>query len=300
MAANIERLPNPFKQAVSPLPFGMSESRLSRIAVVLYEPQDPVNIAATVRAMKNMGVSTLRLVRPCAYDPVRLEGIAHDTWDVIDRIARYDDFDSAVADCVRLVGFTARRRAAKWQILDPRGAAEDALSHVDDGWVGLVFGREDNGLPNDVLDRLHAAVTIPTTTHASLNLAQAVLIALYELHLAAGDATRTLPGPRKEAPPATTEEFERFFAEAHQALDAIQFFKTRYPEHIMRSIRALTFRAAPDARELSLLRATALEVVRFLERTGRIERSRPADVAPRPPRHIVPRHERSASDDAED
>lgn len=278
----------------------MSESRLSRIAVVLYEPQDPVNIAATVRAMKNMGVSTLRLVRPCPFDPVRLEGIAHATWDVIDRIETFDDFDAAVADCVRLLGFTARRRAAKWQILDPRGAAEDALSRVDDGIVGMVFGREDNGLPNDVLDRLHAAVTIPTTEHASLNLAQAVLIALYELHLAAGDATRTLPGPRKEAPPATTEEYERFFTEAHQALEAIQFFKTRYPEHIMRSIRALAFRAAPDARELSLLRATALEVVRFLERTGSIERALPPDVAPRPPRHIVPRQTRPASDDAED
>jgi TrmH family RNA methyltransferase len=278
----------------------MSESRLSRIAVVLYEPQDPVNIAATVRAMKNMGVSTLRLVRPCPFDPVRLEGIAHATWDVIDRIETFGDFDAAVADCVRLLGFTARRRAAKWQILDPRGAAQDALGHVDDGMVGIVFGREDNGLPNDVLDRLHAAVTIPTTSHASLNLAQAVLIALYELHLAAGDATRTLPGPRKEAPPPTTDVYERFFAEAHQALDAIQFFKTRYPEHIMRSIRALTFRAAPDARELSLLRATALEVVRFLERTERIERALPPDVAPRPPRHIVPRTTRPTSDDAED
>ena len=279
----------------------MNESRLARVAVILFEPQDPVNIAATVRAMKNMGVSTLRLVRPCAYDPVRLEGIAHDTWDLIDRIAHFDDFDAAVADCVRLVGFTARRRSAKWLILDPRAAAQDALAHVHEGQVGLVFGREDNGLPNEILDRVHAAVTIPTTTHASLNLAQAVLIALYELHLAAGDATRTLPGPRKEAPPPTTDELERFFTEAHQALDAIQFFKTRYPEHIMRSIRALTFRAAPDARELSLLRATALEVVRFLERTGRIERSIPEHAAPRPPRHIVPRRERdAASDDAED
>lgn len=279
----------------------MNESRLARVAVILFEPQDPVNIAATVRAMKNMGVSTLRLVRPCAYDPVRLEGIAHDTWDLIDRIAHFDDFDAAVADCVRLVGFTARRRSAKWLILDPRAAAQDALAHVEEGQVGLVFGREDNGLPNEILDRVHAAVTIPTTTHASLNLAQAVLIALYELHLAAGDATRTLPGPRKEAPPPTTDELERFFTEAHQALDAIQFFKTRYPEHIMRSIRALTFRAAPDARELSLLRATALEVVRFLERTGRIERSIPEHAAPRPPRHIVPRRERdAASDDAED
>jgi TrmH family RNA methyltransferase len=278
----------------------MSESRLSRVAVVLFEPQDPVNIAATVRAMKNMGVSTLRLVRPCPYDPVRLEGIAHDTRDVIDRIVHFDDFASAVADCVRLVGFTARRRSAKWQMMDPRAAAHDALAYVDDGIVGFVFGREDNGLPNEILDRVHAAVTIPTTTHASLNLAQAVLLALYELHLAAGDATRTLPGPRKEAPPPATDEFERFFAEAHQALDAIQFFKTRYPEHIMRSLRALTYRATPDSRELSLLRAMALEVVRFLERTGRIERTLPADVAPRPPRHIVPRTNVSRSDDAED
>ena len=275
----------------------MNEPRLSRVAVVLYEPQDPVNIAATVRAMKNMGVSALRLVRPCAYDPVRLEGIAHDTWDVIDRIEHFDDFDAAVADCVRLVGFTARRRAAKWQIFDPRTAAEDALAYAADGRIALVFGREDSGLPNEILDRVHAAVTIPTTQHASLNLAQAVLIGLYELHLASGDATRELPGPRKEAPPATAEEFERYFTEMHQALDAVQFFKTRYPEHIMRSIRTLTFRAAPDAREISLLRAIALEIVRFLERTGRVERSLPPDASPRPPRLLVPR---PRTDDAED
>src|SRR6476620_4120924 len=267
----------------------MTESRLSQVAVVLYEPQDPVNIAATVRAMKNMGVATLRLVRPCAYDPVRVEGIAHDTWDVIDRIEHFDDFDAAVADCVRLVGFTARRRAAKWQIFDPRTAAQDALAYSADGRIALVFGREDSGLPNEILDRVHAAVTIPTTSHASLNLAQAVLIALYELHLASGDATRTLRGPRKEAPPPTADLLERYFSELHRSLDAIQFFKTRYPEHIMRSLRALTFRAAPDDRELSLLRAMALEVVRFLERTGRIERTLSNEVFPRHARPVTGR-----------
>jgi TrmH family RNA methyltransferase len=267
----------------------MPDSRLSRIAVVLYEPQNPVNIAATVRAMKNMGVSSLRLVRPREYDPVRLEGIAHDTWDIIHGIRHFDDFDPAVADCVRLIGFTARRRAAKWQVLHPREAAEEALGFADAGQVALVFGREDNGLPNEVLDKIHAAVNIPTTDHASLNLAQAVLIALYELHLASGDATRVLRGPRKEAPPPTTELLERYFEETHRALDAIQFFKTRYPEHIMRSLRAITYRAQPDDRELSLLRAISLEIVRFLERTGRKERTLPEDVSPRPPRHITGR-----------
>ena len=171
----------------------MTDSRLSNLSVVLFEPQNPVNIAGTVRAMKNMGLESLRLVRPCNYDPVRLEGIAHDTWDIINGIQHFDDFDAAVGDCVRLVGYTARRRAAKWRILNPKEAAEDALQYVGAGRVGIVFGREDHGLPNDVLDRLHAVVTIPTTEHASLNLAQAVLIALYELHLASGDATRVLP-----------------------------------------------------------------------------------------------------------
>jgi tRNA/rRNA methyltransferase/tRNA (cytidine32/uridine32-2'-O)-methyltransferase len=245
----------------------MASSRLDRIAIVLYEPQDPVNIAATIRAMKNMGLSSLRLVRPCGYDPVRLVGIAHDTRDLIERIEHHDDFDAAVADCVRLLGFTARRRSAKWQILDPRAAADDALAYASDGRVAVVFGREDNGLPNEILDRVHVAVTIPTTTHASLNLAQAVLLCAYELHLAAGDATRSLPGPRKASPPPRADEYERFFTETHQALDAIQFFKTRYAEHIMRSLRAMITRADPDARELMLLRAIFIEVVRYIDRT---------------------------------
>jgi tRNA/rRNA methyltransferase/tRNA (cytidine32/uridine32-2'-O)-methyltransferase len=244
----------------------MPDSLLAAVVVVLYEPQDPVNIAATVRAMKNMGVSRLRLVRPVEYDVVRLEGIAHQTMDVIERIETFDTFDAAVADCVRLFGFTARRRAAKLRMLDPKIAAAELLDAAPDGPVALVFGREDSGLPNEILDRVHAAVTIPTTNHASLNLAQAALIGLYELHLAAADATRTLAPPRKDAPPPTNEQFEQFFVDAERSLASIEFFKTRFSEHIMRTLRLLTFRAAPNARELSLMRAMAIEVINYLHR----------------------------------
>ncbi|HMA24748.1 MAG: RNA methyltransferase [Gemmatimonas sp.] len=247
----------------------MAESLLASVVVVLYEPQDPINIAATVRAMKNMGVGTLRLVRPVAYEVVRLEGIAHGTMDLIERIEHYESFDDAVADCVRVVGFTARRRAAKLRLIDPKAAAGELLEMAASGRVALAFGREDSGLPNEILDRVHAAVTIPTTDHASLNLAQAVLIGVYELHLAAADATRTVGPPRKDAPPPTNEQFEQFFADAERSLAAIEFFKTRFPEHIMRTFRSLTFRAAPNARELSLIRAMAIEVQNYLARTRR-------------------------------
>jgi TrmH family RNA methyltransferase len=245
----------------------MPESLLSSVVVVLYEPQNPINIAATIRAMKNMGIGRIRLIRPVEYEAVKLEGIAHGTMDIIERIEQFDSFDAAVADCVWTLAFTARRRSAKLRVVDAKQAARELLEHAPDGLVALVFGREDSGPPNDVLDRVHGTVTIPTTDHASLNLAQAALLGFYELHLAAADATRTLAPPRKDAPPATNEQFEMFFADTERSLGAIEFFKTRYPEHIMRTVRSLTYRAAPDARELSLLRAMVIEVTNYLRRT---------------------------------
>jgi tRNA/rRNA methyltransferase/tRNA (cytidine32/uridine32-2'-O)-methyltransferase len=242
---------------------------LDHVVVVLYEPQDPVNIAATVRAMKNMGIQTLRLVDPVTYDAERIEGIAHDTADVVAGIRHFESLDAALADCVHIAAFTRRRRAAKRASADARQTAQALLAYATAGPVAILFGREDHGLPNEALDRAHIVSTIPTTDHASLNLAQAVLIALYELHLAAGDATRTIDPPKHDAPLATAAEFELFFADAERALVAIDFFKTRYPEHILRSIRSLAHRAGPDSREITLLRAAAIEVVRSLERVAK-------------------------------
>jgi len=244
-------------------------SILSAVRVVLYEPQDPVNIAATIRAMKNMGCADLYLVRSVEYDPWRLEGIAHDTADIIERIRNCDTIEQALEGVVRVAGFTARRRAAKRDVTTPRAASSDLLSFAQNGRVAVLFGREDKGLPNEILDRAHLIVTIPTTGHASLNLAQAVLIALYELHLTAADATRTLAPPRKDAPPATAEEYEQLFMDAERALQQIEFFKTRFHEHIMRTVRTLFYRAAPDSRELALLRAIFIEVVRTIDRITR-------------------------------
>ena len=256
----------------------MPESVLSRVRVVLYEPQNPVNIAAVVRAMKNMGVPSLSLVRPVEYDPYRLEGIAHDTKDIIESIAHFDDLDAALADCAYVAAYTARRRAAKWMATTPRESAAQIVHSVSDGPAALLFGREDKGLPNEALDRARVVVNIPTTEHASLNLAQAVLVALYDLHLAAGDATRVIGPPRDDAPPATSEAYERLFANVSQALEIIAFFKTRFPEHIMRTVRSLAFRAAPDAREIDLMRAMAIEVVRAMERE-RKQRAKPSESA---------------------
>ena len=248
----------------------MSESRLDRLRVVLLETQNIVNVATVVRAMKNMGVSDLRLVNAAeALDAWRIQGIAHDTGDILAKTREHTTLDEAISDCVLVAAFTARHRSARWAVTTPREVSSRLLDSTDDGPVALLFGREDRGLPNEALDRANVHVTIPTSTYASLNLSQAVMVALYELHLAAGDATRARKRPRKDAPPPEAVELERFHADAEAALRAIEFFKTRYPEHVLRTVRSLVARADPNARELSLMRAMAIEVVKNLERVKR-------------------------------
>ncbi|MFO0073579.1 MAG: RNA methyltransferase [Gemmatimonas sp.] len=248
----------------------MAESILDNIAVVLYESQDSINIGGVVRSMKNMGVSDLRLIRPCAYDPKRIEQVAHDTRDIVERIRHFDTIDGALDDCVYVVGFSGRRQAARWARHTPRSAAVDLLEHAQVGKVAIMLGREDHGLPNEALDRAHAICTIPTTEHFSLNVAQACLLGLYELHLLAGDATKKLPAPRHAAGAPDKSQLERTFADMEAALNAIAYFKTRNEELIMRAFRSLVFRASPDARELLMLRTASIEVLRTIEREVRL------------------------------
>ncbi len=237
------------------------------ITVVLHEPQDLVNIAHVVRAMKNFAFRDLRLVSPRVYDAHRIEGIAHQSHDLLRRVVVYESLEAAIADCVHVVGFTARGRSAKRNVQRPRGAAEEILATTQAGRVALLFGREDKGLSNDALDRCHRLVTIPTDpAYASLNLAHAVVVMLYELALARGDEGRVFKSPRRPAGAATVELVERFFDDAEQALEAIEFFKVRDREHIMRTVREVVHRIPLDEREAKLLRAMAIEVVKYRDR----------------------------------
>ena len=240
------------------------------VVIVLHEPQDLVNIAHVVRAMKNFGCKDLRLVAPREYDGYRVEGIAHQTQDILARVARYDALPAALADCVHVVGFTARGRTAKRNVQRPREAMAEVLSISPTGPVALLFGREDKGLSNAALDLCHRIVTIPTNPdYPSLNLGHAVVLTLYELALARGDEDRPFKAPRRPAEPARAEEIERLFVDVEHALAAIDFFKTREREGIMRTVRELVHRVPLDQREAKLLRAIAIEVVKDHERLAR-------------------------------
>lgn len=236
--------------------------------LVLVNPQDIVNIASAVRIAKNFGIEQVRLVDPEVFDPYRIEGIAHNTADLVARIQLFDTLAAAVGDCVFTAVLTARERAAKRTVLRPREAAAALQHEAAAGPVAIVAGREDSGLTNAELDLCNVLVTISTDpAHPSLNLAQAVAIMAYESWNARGGEQLPLKPPRNQAAPATSKQLEELFSDWTRALWSIDFFKTRQPEHVMRSFREVVYRAAPDGREASLLRAMGIEVVRFLDRT---------------------------------
>jgi len=231
------------------------------LITVLHRPQDLVNIASVVRIMKNFGLRDLRLVAPAEYDAYRVEGIAHKTGDVLKRVQVFAHLDEALHDAHHVVGFTARQRSAKRNVERPRTAAPELVARARAELVALLFGPEDKGLTNDELDRCHRVVIIPTNPeYPSLNLAQAVAVMAYELFVAGELPPFKLP--RRHAPPATQAQLERLFGDIRAALESIDFFKTRRPEAILRTVREAIHRAALDGREVELARAMCFEVIK--------------------------------------
>lgn len=249
---------------------------LDRFVVVLDRPQDPINVGAVVRAVKNMGLHRLRLVRPAPFEREELLRIAHHSEDLLDRIEVYDALDDALADAVFVVGTAAVQHSGHPQTHDVRGLAERMMARPPDETIALLFGTEDDGLDLYALDRCHLIATLPTdAAYPALNLAQSVLLFLYELRLA---ARATLPaGPRSERARPTQAQLERLFELGEEALHTIGFFK-RSPESAMRGLRKIVYRANLTPTEVAMLMAIARQML-YVGQGGTVRASR-GDAAP--------------------
>ena len=241
-----------------------------RVVVVLVETTDAVNVGSVVRAMANTGFLRLRLVSPVGFDTWQVVGVAHYTQHILEAAQRFDSLTDAVADAQFVVGLTGRHHRVERNALPFQSAMDRVAEAAKQGQqVAVVFGREDWGMSNAMLDACHAVTTIPTNpAYPSLNLAQATLLVLYQLFQRAGGQEQTYRPPRRRAPAAPSSLLEDLFADLERALDAIEFLKARPRTNTLRSLRVALFRARLDVREASLLRAVAIEVRRYMRRKG--------------------------------
>lgn len=230
---------------------------LARVRVVLVTPRHPGNVGAAARAMKNLGLSQLVLVRPeCELDEKARAQAAHAA-GVLETARIVDDLQSALSECVWAVATSARPRHLGDEPLTPWAAAERLLERAAQGPVALVFGSERIGLTNAELERCHAVTRIPVSDeYSSMNLAAAVQILCYELRRAAFPEAAPVAVKRdhpNHAPP-TAEDVERFYEHLERVLLQTGFLDPKNPGLLMRRLRQLFNRAQPDSNELAILR----------------------------------------------
>jgi TrmH family RNA methyltransferase len=223
------------------------------IRIVLVDTNHPGNIGAAARAMKNMGLTELHLVRPQFFPNADASARASGAHDVLDAARVHESFEEAIADCGLVVGTSARQRHLPWELVEPRACAERVVQASRVGDVAIVFGAERTGLTNAELARCNLLVTIPTSAqYSSLNVAMAVQVIAYELWLVMRPEA-SAPRPL-DVPLATAEEMANLYDHLERVLTEIDFQDRTGGGHLMARIRRLFNRAQLDQNEMNILR----------------------------------------------
>jgi tRNA/rRNA methyltransferase len=233
-------------------------------AIILSQPQMGENVGAAARAMKNFGLSELRLAAPkCGWPNDRAQMLASGAGDIIERTRVFEDTPAALADFQLVLATTARDRDVLREILTPEAAARRLRQAAQDGVrTAILFGGERAGLTNEEMDLADAAITIPTAEFSSLNLGQAVLLLGYEW-LKAADSTPPTRTRATIARPASRFELTGLFEHLERELDAAQFlFPPEKKETMVRNIRAMLLRSHLSDQEVRTIRGMIVALVR--------------------------------------
>lgn len=256
------------------------------VVVVLVEPQHPGNVGAVARAMTNMGLSRLTLVAPPAYDPERARWMAPGCDDLLAQMRIVPTLDDALAGVHRAVAATARHRKQGQPVHEPPQIAALALDEAEEGrTTAILFGREDFGLATADVLRCEALMRIPTPEHASLNLAQAVLLvshALFEESRRRGASApgRTLGGSRGRHTTAGKQQGSRRDALADLPaiepavdqlvglLDRVGYLRGTPPDKVRLTARSALQRGRISVRHVEALRGMISRIEWALDHPG--------------------------------
>jgi tRNA/rRNA methyltransferase len=215
-------------------------------SVLLCGAEESGNVGSACRAMKTMGLARLALVGCPEFDESKVRMMAVHAFDVYEAAERHADLRSALAGFSLSAGFTRRRgERRKAFSLSVEDFVTKALRRPRAGSVALVFGNERTGLTDEELGLCSLAAHIPSSeAFPSLNLAQAVQVACYELR-------RQAIGERDgSAVPVARALVEESVERIAGHLREIGFFKVTRDRQLSAFLRDSAERAAFTASEL--------------------------------------------------
>ncbi len=222
---------------------------LANLRIILVRPRGSGNIGSVARAMKNVGAKELAIVGSARTQSFWAKAMAVHGRDILSAAQGYPTIRAAIADCTLVVGTTCRAGLYRSHSQTPRQVAPTLASAASSDKVALLFGPEDHGLSNKDLEHCQQLITIPThPEYPSLNVAQAVVICLYEIYLASLAPAQD-DGPVR----AKAEDVERLFDIMRHALLKIGFLDSENPEHMLLAFRRIYGRAGLEDKDVRIL-----------------------------------------------
>jgi TrmH family RNA methyltransferase len=222
----------------------------AHVRIVLIDPSHPGNIGSVARAMKNLDLSDLVLVRPRSFPHAEANALAAGADDILAGARIASTVTEAIADCAFIAGTTSRPRSYYWEFTTPRDVASRIVDLPAENGAALLFGSERYGLGNDDLQYCNVLVRIPANPeYCSLNLAMSVQLLSYEIFLA---RHQPRSHTQLELPLAPSSDVEHFYAHLLEVLNEIDFADRT--GHLMERLRRLFNRAQLDRNELNILR----------------------------------------------
>lgn len=233
------------------------KANLDNIRIVLVEPQVPGNVGATARAMKNMGLTGLVLVKPWFHNHSQARYMAHGSEDILDNAIVVDELGEAVAGSVLIVG-TTRRKRHNTPFMNPAQAAGEILESSLIGPISILFGREDKGLTNEELCCCQMLVKIPSSgAQPSLNLSQAVMVIIYEIFSA------VFAGEGLTMDLAPSEELDRMYVHLKKSLTTLGLKQWNNNDNYMKSLRRVFSRTKLERRDVSTIHKLCGEIDKY-------------------------------------
>ena len=222
---------------------------LENLRIVMVRPRGSGNIGSVARAMKNVGAKELAIVGSARTQSFWAKAMAVHGRDILSGAKCYDTIRAAIADCTLVVGTTCRSGLYRNHSQSPRAAAPTVVDAAKRGKVALIFGPEDHGLSNKDLEHCQLLITIPShPDYQSLNVAQAVVVCLYEFFVASLAPIQD-GGIRR----AQAEDIERLFDIMKNSLLKIGFLDSENPEHMLLAFRRIFGRAGLEAKDVRIL-----------------------------------------------
>jgi len=223
------------------------------IIIVLNRPERIMNIGASARAMKNFGVTRLRIVQSF---PPRLDAayrMATHATDILNNAVFFGSLAEAIADTRMSFAVTRRGDLSDNSVVALPELPEFITSDKTEGGIAFVFGPERTGLSNGEIGLCRKVLTIPSSKECpSLNLSHAVLAVCHSLYSCDFDRAGEAAGKTRESPPMS--DIEEFLTHLQSSLVSIGFLKEQNPGRLQPMFRSLLSRAAITSRELRVLR----------------------------------------------